>query len=235
MTVTLTYLSDVDAYWAMFLGCGVQDLQSPGRTTVYRDNQDGKQDIFVLERNHAQIMSVHACLGSLVEGHSLTLANLMQRWEAVGCSWYGPAHVYYCDAAAFRPVGCPDCVPMGCVRVTGKELREMRDLVPDVEWPQECLDGEVAYGIYCDDALASIATVRHYGDRIAAVWVVTNPAYRRRGYGLATASRVTEHLLGEGRYIPQYDTHVKNASSNKIARHLGFRFYATMSYARLCP
>lgn len=91
------------------------------------------------------------------------------------------------------------------------------------------------YAIGCFDGgtLVAVGTTRIWENTIAEVFLDTLENYRSRGIGRYLGMKITEWILANTDWIPQYDSEVTNAASLKVAAHLGFcpygRFFITGS------
>jgi predicted GNAT family acetyltransferase len=63
------------------------------------------------------------------------------------------------------------------------------------------------------------------GELIVEVGVDTHPDFRRRGFGKAVVSAMTEALLKQGR-IPVYRCSEDNIASLRLAQSVGYETYA---------
>lgn len=88
-------------------------------------------------------------------------------------------------------------------------------------WPRLC-------GIFQDDQLVAAGAVRLWAERIGEIFVDTLPSYRKRGYAKALAGHLTDWVLRETTWLPQYDTEAHNLSSLRVAHAVGYRYYGMM-------
>jgi ribosomal protein S18 acetylase RimI-like enzyme len=146
----------------------------------------------------------------------------------------GPAFIGYTDRTAFRPVYDQEVRLLSFKDV--EALEALRAACSAVEWEHGGSDfgDQPLVGAFNGEELVAIAGYEIWGGGIAHISVVTHPRYRRRGYGKAVVSRLTEESLGRG-LVPQYRTLEVNSSSMTIARSLGLERYATTVAVRLKP
>jgi GNAT superfamily N-acetyltransferase len=149
---------------------------------------------------------------------------------------YGPADLLYCTALTFRPLAATgpsspviidqlqdlDPARIDCFRQQMGTIAWHLDQ-PQL-WPRIC-------GIFDEGQLVATGAIRLWGDAIGEIFVDTLPTYRNLGYAKALAGRLTEWLLRETNWIPQYDAEVENIHSLRIAHRLGFQRYGVMLVA----
>jgi len=82
-----------------------------------------------------------------------------------------------------------------------------------------------AIGCFDDGALVAVGTTRIWENTIAEVFLDTLENYRSRGLGRYLGMKVTEWILANTAWIPQYDSEVTNGASLKVAAHIGFYPY----------
>jgi predicted GNAT family acetyltransferase len=73
-----------------------------------------------------------------------------------------------------------------------------------------------------DDRVAAAAGINWQSDRLAEMYVYTQPDYRGRGWAKAVGAACVRALLEKG-LVPIYVAAEENAASRKVALALGFR------------
>ncbi len=148
----------------------------------------------------------------------------------------GPAALLYADAATLRPASSAHTVRRlsGDADADHRHLRVLRDSCSAIEWETggSDLDHDVLFGIFVESSLAAVAGYEVWGDCIAHIAVVTQPAWRGRSLGSAIVAVAAKHALTQ-RLVPQYRTLESNVASQRLARRLGFVPFATSLAVRL--
>jgi GNAT superfamily N-acetyltransferase len=233
----------VDEYWARFLGVSREQLRSAEPLVVahaeladyvgmYAQSFGGAAPIVslppVLIERYGN-PAAHAAAGGLVDDG---------RWSRVFgdavTAVIGPAEVRYADAATLRlPAGDPH------VRLLTMEdapaLERLRRACDETEWAHAGgieLGAHPVAGVFADAELTAVAGYEVWGGRLAHIGVVTHPAHRGRGLGVAVAGHIARVVLNAG-LVPQYRTLASNAPSLRIADRLGFVPYAVSLAVRL--
>ncbi len=122
--------------------------------------------------------------------------------------------------------------PHGRARVLGDgdadAVAALREACEPVAWDHGGPSPETvtSVGAFVGDALAALASYELWGERIAHIGIVTQPAHRGRGLGKAAVSALSRIVLDRG-LVAQYRTLCANAPSMAIARALGFQRFAT--------
>lgn len=239
----------INAYWASFFGCS-EALLTPARTLILSSpNSPGimglqtkGQWLFavppsVTRAEAAQWVRRVLFLLGMRRVWSMRWQVLWQRlWQwAVPrlcphrtlSEIYGPAYVLYCSqvmpqasrAVTIRLLTAAD------QRSIQQFHQAMGSVVWQVDqpqlWPRLC-------GIFQDDRLVAAGAVRLWAERIGEIFVDTLPQYRRRGYARAVAHHLTDWVLRETPWLPQYDAEAHNLPSLRVAHAVGYRYYGMM-------
>lgn len=147
----------------------------------------------------------------------------------------GPAYQGFCDAESFRPADT-----LGARPLTLRDHHALRAFIgacPPEDWQDSAISSDhlPLYGLERDGALIALASapvdqMNVIGMR--SVGVVTLPAARGTGAGLAVVSALIEGVLMETMTL-RYQTLRANLPSVAIARRLGFEDVATTLAIRL--
>lgn len=239
----------INAYWASFLDCPEALLGSTHTVIFSSPNAPG---IIGLQTQRHWLFGVTPSVTSAeaaqwVRG-LLFLLGIRRVWPTVWqTTWhrlwqwaiprlcprrafaeiYGPAYVLYCSQV----------MPQASRAVTIRLLtaadqqsiqqfhQAMGSVVWQVDqpqlWPRLC-------GIFQDDRLVAAGAVRLWAERIGEIFVDTLPQYRRRGYARAVAHHLTDWVLRETPWLPQYDAEAHNLPSLRVAHAVGYRYYGMM-------
>ncbi|MGH4023255.1 MAG: GNAT family N-acetyltransferase [Pseudonocardiaceae bacterium] len=133
--------------------------------------------------------------------------------------------IFELPGAAVRP---PQ--PAAAVRrLTAPDADAVAGLAEDIRWiaaslggPVELARSELAWGAFDDGRLVSVAVPFHLGERYEDVGVVTEQAFRRRGWSTACAAAVVADIRARGRRAT-WTTSPDNIGSLGVAARLGFR------------
>ncbi len=154
----------------------------------------------------------------------------------------GPSYQGFLDAGAFRPA---TPIPGVCPLTAADQpaLRRFIAACPADDWQDSAitldqLDHQPIVGLERDGALIALASApgAEVGPGIVmrSVGVVTLPAARGMGAGLAVVSALTARCLASGALL-HYQTLRANLPSVAIARRLGYTDVATALAVRLTP
>lgn len=220
----------VDAYWSAFLGCDPALLRSAQPCTVRTENSPG---LLALQTERDWLFALHPT----VTFAPTRLTDLLRLDPAAGKAvWqdplqqqfmdlYGPAYLLYCPRVLHQ--AGPPIVQLDARHqdVVYQFQQSMGPVVWQLEqphhWPR-------IGGIFQDQRLVAAGAVRCWGDIIAEIFVDTLPAYRNRGYAKALASELTDWVLRETPWLPQYDAEVDNLPSLRVARAVGYAYYGML-------
>ncbi len=147
----------------------------------------------------------------------------------------GPAYQGFCDAESFRPADTQGARPL-----TLNDHRALRAFIaacPPEDWQDSsiALDHLPLFGLERDGALVALASAPSRAEMLGmrSVGVVTLPAARGTGAGLAVVSALVEGVITEEYITLRYQTLRANLPSVAIARRLGFEDVATSLAVRL--
>ncbi len=230
----------IDSYWATFLGCGPASLYPTQPVTLWSENSPG---LLGLQTNRQWLLALHPAASRQPE----LLADLLPLLAAdnafVTAGWqqavqdqlqqrafvdlYGPAHVLYCaqvmwPADVGPPVRLLSSHDQACVQ-------QFQQAMGAVVWhlDQPSIWPRIA-GIFQNGHLVAAGAVRCWGNAIGEIFVDTLPAYRNRGYAKTLTSYLTQWVLRETPWLPQYDAEVHNIPSLHVARAVGYTHYGML-------
>jgi GNAT superfamily N-acetyltransferase len=237
-----TTIAAIDTYWAAFFGCDPAILSAPGTTVVPHAGLGDYHGLWLFRRHDALIVSVpparwehdRAAFGSLPATRYADLPAVLACIAAPIERVVGPAFVGYADAATLQPVADPQ------VRLLSASDRVafacFQQLCPALDWEHggSQSGSSPLAGCFVDGAIVALAGYELWGEQIAHIAVVTQPAARGRGYGKAVVSAIAAAAL-ERNLIPQYRTLLSNTASLALGAALGFKPYAESLAVRLLP
>ncbi|MBX3010404.1 MAG: GNAT family N-acetyltransferase [Caldilineaceae bacterium] len=150
--------------------------------------------------------------------------RLLSPWDH---ELYGPAYLLYCTQMA---------LPLDD-RVA---IHALADLPPAMVAQFQQAMGTVAWqmnqpqwwprllGILQGEQVVAVGAVRLWEERIGEIFVDTLPSYRGRGYAKRLTAYLTDWMLRETPWLPQYDAEISNLPSLRVAYAVGYRYYGTM-------
>jgi len=236
-------LHAVVAFWAAHLGCRDVQLTRPG-TSVVRNGPGlaGYRGATAFLRPPACVLAVPedwygqvtSRLGRRPPAEVFDVALLAQVFGAAVDRVVGPAWLGYADASDHRPAPT-----RGTRLLRSKDHAQLRRLAAacgPTAWEHSGIDPgrPPVFGCFAGDTLAAAGMLEPWGERLLQVGIVTDPAYRGRGYGKAVVSTMTAHGLTLGGVV-QYRTLEANLASIGISRSLGFQPFARTLAIRLTP
>lgn len=232
----------VAAYWAGFLGCTPEQLETPG-TWVGPHADAGLADyqgVYLLRRGESCVVSVPAPLLAMV---TTQLAGLpatssfdtlrLQRLfgdaieRIVGPAWQG-----YLQAADFRPAAHPNVRQLAAA--DDPALRRLEEACDEREWEEVGIGRaeQVVFGAFVGDRLVAAGMGEPLAATLLHIGIITHPDYRRQRHGRAVVSAISAYGLEVG-LVPRYQALAANTPSVAIARALGFTHFATTLAVRL--
>lgn len=114
-------------------------------------------------------------------------------------------------------------------RLTAADFGALAGLDESSRWIAKTFGGptglagsELAWGVFDDGRLVSVAVPFYLGEHYEDLGVVTEQAFRRRGRSTACAAAVVADILARGRR-PSWTTSPDNHASLGVAARLGFR------------
>jgi GNAT superfamily N-acetyltransferase len=197
--LTAASLAIIEAHWASFLGCTVEELRG--------------QDIVV--PHHARGIFILSRAGAVVAVPPGAAADRV----------VGPAFIGYLDEATFA--GGDEIESRLLDDSDAEAIEALRAACEPLAWAEGGPAGTaVALGAFRGGTLAALSSYEIWSERIAHIGIVTHPAHRGRGLGTAAVRAMTRIALAR-KLVAQYRTLLANAPSMAIARRLGFERYAT--------
>lgn len=232
----------VAAYWASFLGCTPEQLETPS-TWVGPHADAGLADyqgVYLLRRGESCVVSVPAPLLSTViaqlaglsAASSFDSSRLQRLFGDAVERIVGPAWQGYLRADDFRPAARPDVRQL--TATDDPALRQLEKACGEQEWEQVGIGRaeQVVFGAFVGDTLVAAGMGEPRAATLLHIGIITHPDYRGQGHGRAVVSAIAAYGLGVG-LVPRYQALAANTPSVAIARALGFTHYATTLAVRL--
>lgn len=205
--LTAASLATIDAHWAAWLGCTIEELRGQDIVVPHRG-----RGIFILSRAGAVVAVPPGIAADRV---------------------VGPAFIGYLDEATFA--GDEDAEARLLDDSDADATEALRVACEPLAWEHGGPSHAVAaVGVFHGATLAALSSYEIWSERIAHIGIVTHPAHRGGGLGTAAARAMTRIALARG-LVAQYRTLLANAPSMAIARRLGFERYATTVSIRFSP
>jgi GNAT superfamily N-acetyltransferase len=232
----------VAAYWAGFLGCAPEQLDTPG-TWVGPHADAGLADyrgVYLLRRGESCVVSVPAPLlstvteqlGSLPAASAFDSSRLQRLFGDAIERIVGPAWQGYLRADGFRPVARPNVRQL--TAADDPALRQLEVVCKEQEWEHSGIGGaeQVIFGAFIGNTLVAAGMGEPLAATLLHIGIITHSDHRGQGHGRAVVSAIAAYGLAVG-LVPRYQTLAANTPSVAIARALGFTHYATTLAVRL--
>lgn len=224
----------IDSFHSWELGCDPDQLTAPGVHLVTSERRGGPR----WAGYTVPILAISTAQGGIVS----TTRSLQEqvRRELAGIDWdrrMGPeelellrrvarrivpyafclnGQVLYCDSESFRPVA-------GEVEQLARDDPTGHDLTSR-------FDGEIFVVRGQRNRIASWSALKLKSDDVWEIAVVTDAAYRGRGYAKQVVSAATAYALDHGR-LALYVHDRTNLASARVCRGLGYIEYAEEFFA----
>jgi len=188
--------------------------------------------LFALKRNASCIISVpparFAAVAALCDGQAPEATFdpdvLQQIFASQHSTVVGPAWLGYADRTDLH--GVDDRGTLLLTRRDAAPLRVLQAACSAADWEHSGIDPahDLLFGCFHGPLLVAAGTCLRSSDRVLDIGVVTHPAYRGQGYGLAVVSAMTAYGLA-CKHIMRYRTLQANLPSVRTARTLGYQEY----------
>lgn len=227
-------VTTIERYWAQHMATPVEQLfVQPANVVTHGGKLADYNGIFAIFRGEGATVSVPA---GRADWYRQTVRNDVRNPDRfaeiflpLGLVVIGPAYVGYTDF-------------MGATKEGARRLNDsdasaidtLRAACSTTEWEHGgCdLDEQECAGVFVDGELMSLAGFEVWGDSIAQIRVVTQPALRGRGLGRCAVGEVARMAIERG-LVPQYRTLESNRASKRVAESLGFVKFASSVAVRL--
>lgn len=234
-----TSLRQIDAYWATFFGCTVDDLHSAETIILPHAALEGYPGITLFRHGSGCIISVPQPLLKRLSGRlslppteifdPVMLASIL---GGAVRQIIGPTAVYYVDSDHF--VSADTLGTRLLSAADDAALRVLAGSMSRTEWEHGGIEfgHEPLMGLMVHNRLVAAGRLEPRSESIADLGVVVARSERGQGYGRAVASALTAWGI-ERNVIVQYRTLMSNSPSMAIAQSLGYRPYAETISAQL--
>jgi GNAT superfamily N-acetyltransferase len=230
----------VAAYWANFLGCAPEQLETPGTWVGQHAGLDDYQGVYLLRRGESCVVSapapllaaVTARLAGLPAASSFDVAGMRDLFGDAIERIVGPAWQGYLRAYDFRPAVRPNVRQLTVA--DDPALHQLAEACSEQEWEQIGIGRaeQVAFGAFVGDLLVAAGMGEPRAAALLHIGIITHPDYRGQGHGRSVVSAIAAYGL-EVSLVPRYQALAANTPSVTIARALGFSQYAETLAVRL--
>jgi GNAT superfamily N-acetyltransferase len=227
----------VEGYWSRFLGVPSDALRTPGVRVAPHAGLAGWRGAWLFVRDESAVISAPPeRLAALRESTAgWPRSRLLERESAASLLGVAPESVvgpsFQGWLAAERFAG----EARSARRLTAADrpaLRALREACSALDWEHAGIaEATELFGAFEGRELVA-AGLRDRGAGACDPGVVTHPAHRGRGHGLAAVSVGVAEALGRGQVV-LYQTLLENRPALRIAERLGFERYATLLAVRL--
>lgn len=223
------------AYWAShFFGCplsalfGGEVLNHGGELSDYAGAfalfREGGWTVSAPPDHREEVEALLAASGWLSDpspqSFALALAPVTER--AIGPAFVGYAEVMAAPRHAVRTLEAADA----------SAVEALQTVCDPVEWDHGGSSLEQpCSGVFAGGRLVALAGYEVWGGAIAHLSIVSDPAFRGRGYGTAAVAHLATQALAAG-LLPQYRTLMANRASMRVGEALGFQPYAVSMAVR---
>ncbi|MFN3485748.1 MAG: GNAT family N-acetyltransferase [Planctomycetota bacterium] len=227
-------LRRVDAFWAAYFGCRIEDLAAPRTLVVPHQALAGYDGALAFRRGPALVVSVPETVPEIERAQLreapperafdpafLARVFVVSRDKIAGPAWLGIA-----DRADFRssPAGRE-------ARLLGDAdepaIERLAEGCGELAWKQSKLlqIRKPLFGLFREGDLVAVSGYVVMGNVLAYIGVITHPAHRGKGYAKAVVSAAAEDALNRG-FVAQWRTPEANEAAVALARSMGFQPYA---------
>jgi RimJ/RimL family protein N-acetyltransferase len=221
----------VSQTWCDDFKLSIEIASTPGTTLYKTENRNEDSFIIfwpvgqhlVLEFAPAAEDAVKQLMEQFPEDHVVTIDDFKRAWGDVETSGMP---MYAMDAAEFRPFYVS---PPYTVRQLTPDDQPAFDAFlaqcseEDKDEGDVAIDHMIAFGVFDGERIAAAGSVFIWRGFID-IGILTDPAYRKKGFGKALVSTCVAHYLNGGKVVG-YRHDVNNIGSRGIAEGLNFTYY----------
>ncbi|MFZ5893164.1 MAG: GNAT family N-acetyltransferase [Myxococcota bacterium] len=228
-----------DEFWAGFLGVAATDWTKRGVFYRAHVGLKGYRGFWCFHRNDCVVVSAPAgWVGRLRElffewdqQRLMDAAALSQQLGAECDRTIGPAFQGCLVPRRFVPTRSTRVRKLESVDATAVERFKFEC---GSDWEDSGLEEATSYShaYFDEDQITAMAAYRPWRDDAGDPCIITHPAFRRKGRGVAVASAVVSEALATGKLL-LYQTLASNEGSVRIAFSLGYECYAHHVAVRL--
>jgi hypothetical protein len=226
-------LRKVDAYWAAYFGCSLEDLNG-NATRVFTHAALKSIDLALAFRHgNALIVSVPESSPE-IERSKLRAAKPAQAFNAEFLAKAfvinsdkitGPAWVGVADRSSFKATKSPARLLTAADEAA---MREMAEGCGETAWKQSkiAVDRQTNFGIFVGPKLVAASGYLNMEGVLAYIGVITHPDHRGKGHAKSVVTASMTHAL-EHNLIPMWRTLDAHETAVQLAGAMGFQKYAS--------
>lgn len=226
-------LRKVDAYWASYFGCTVEDLNGSS-TRVFTHAALGSYDgALAFRHGDACIISVPESSPE-IERAKLRAAKPAQAFDAAFLAKVfvinsdkvtGPAWVGVADKTSFKPAKSPARILTAADEAA---MRELAEGCGETAWKQSkiAVDRQTNFGLFTGGKLVAASGYLNMGGLLAYIGVITHPDHRGKGHAKSVVTASMTHAIEKG-LLPMWRTLEAHDTAVKLAGAMGFQKYAS--------
>jgi hypothetical protein len=226
-------LKKVDAYWASYFGCTVEDLNGKA-TRVFTHAALGSYDgALAFRHGDACIISVPESSPE-IERAKLRAAKPAEAFDAQFLARVfvidsdnitGPAWVGVADRSSFMPA------KSAARLLTAADEAAMRELAEgcgETAWKQSkiAVDRQTNFGLFVGSKLVAASGYLNLGGLLAYIGVISHPDHRGKGHAKSVVTASMTHAI-EHHLLPMWRTLDAHETAVKLAGAMGFQKYAS--------
>ena len=237
--MTSDIMSRVHQTWCDYFKLPIEMASKPGTTLSINENRNADSYLIlwpvgehiVLEIAPAVEEDVRKLLASFPAEHRLTLDDFKRAWGDVETSGMP---MYAVDPEEFRPFHVSP--PYTLRQLTTDDQPAFDAFLAqcseeDKDEGDVGIDHMIAFGIFDGERIAAAGSVFIWRGFID-IGILTDPAYRKKGFGKALVSACTAHYLS-GDKVVGYRHDALNTGSRGIASGLNFTHYANVDMLKM--
>jgi len=226
-------LKKVDAYWATYFGCSLEDLNGSATKVFTHAALKGIDMALAFRHGNALIVSVPESSPE-IERSKLRAAKPAQAFDAqflakvfviTSDKITGPAWVGVADRSSFKPAKSPARL------LTAADEAAMRDLAEgcgETAWKQSkiAVDRQTNFGLFVGPKLVAASGYLNMDGVLAYIGVITHPDHRGKGHAKSVVTASMTHAL-EHNLLPMWRTLDAHETAVQLAGAMGFQKYAS--------
>lgn len=226
-------LKKVDAYWASYFGCSLDDLNGSATRVFTHAALGGYDGALAFRHGEACLISVPASSPE-IERQKLRAAKPAQAFDAQFLAKVfvinpdkitGPAWVGVADRSSFKST------PSQARLLTAADEAAMRELAEgcgETAWKQSkiAVDRQTNFGLFVGPKLVAASGYLNMGGLLAYIGVITHPDHRGKGHAKSVVTASMTHALEKNLY-PMWRTLEAHETAVQLAGAMGFQKYAS--------
>ncbi len=220
--------------WASELGMDMLELLAPNKGVWISPSREFDEIVVVRIGQDVRISASPFRIGELTKrlrGTAATSFCSPDFWQKNFPDWSesitGPSTHYYLDSLEGMEAGLPTTQADVQVRgLAASDFKVCAALASELTRDEREAGGldvlsRHAWGVFCEETLASVASYESWPGRIAHIGVVTRPGFRGRKFAQLAVRAALQGILRRRR-IAQFHCSSDDASGNGVALALGF-------------